>query len=433
MLENRSFWTNEEVTKKRLKVGCLLEYQVESSCQSHRGRSSKLIFCLVPCSKCSLYVLQHQPGLNTSPLIPTCGRCVVVAIARNCGSSTTSNVFCRKINSSESGEGEPFQLQKLKNRSFWTNEEVTKKGLKVGCCLEYQVESSCQSHRGRSSKLFIFCGNVSCKPQLMILFPSLGARGDRKKKALSWNEGVEDVDKILMDLQDDGSVYGGFKEAHECFNLEFHRLQAHSACARIFFIGIRAGTINNERITLKTINGEWSEMPLNCRESLVLSREPVHLQLKRPWDVADDIVGGVAVVKFDEARKATCEGLISRYKPLVISRDEEPVEMRNEFGEVIPVPGHWRVLFDTGNEVATGISRELLLKLNLQPDPNKKRKAKLAGRRSGQFETIQIVLAIRGYQFSVCALVDAPAKGTDLLVGMDVIQQLFDLGYTIGD
>ena len=51
-------------------------------------------------------------------------------------------------------------------------------------------------------------------------------------------------------------------------------------------------------------------MPLNCRESLVLSTEPVHLQLKRPWDVADDVVGGVAVVKFD-ARKATCEGLIS--------------------------------------------------------------------------------------------------------------------------
>ena len=107
--------------------------------------------------------------------------------------------------------------------------------------------------------------------------------------------------------------------------------------------------------------------------------------------------------------------------------------MLNEFDEVIPVPGNWHVLFDTGNEVATGISRELLLKLNLQPDPNKKRKAKLPGGGSGEFETIQIVLAIRGYQFSVCALVDAPAKGTDLLVGMDVIQQLFDLGYTIGD
>ena len=124
------------------------------------------IFCLVPCSKCSLYVLQHQPGLNTSPLIPTCGCCVVVAIAQNCGSSTTSNVFCQKINSSGTGEGKPFQLQKLENRSFWTNEEVTKEGLKVGCLLEYQVESSCQSHLRRSSKLFIFCGNVSCKPQV---------------------------------------------------------------------------------------------------------------------------------------------------------------------------------------------------------------------------------------------------------------------------
>ena len=31
------------------------------------------------------------------------------------------------------------------------------------------------------------------------------------------------------------------------------------------------------------------------------------------------------------------------------------------------------------------------------------------------------------------ALVDAAAEGTDLLVGMDIIQKLFDLGYTIGD
>ena len=121
------------------------------------------IFCLVPCSKCSLYVLQHQPGLNTSPLIRCC---VVVTIARNYGSSTTSNVFCRKINSSGTCTGRHFQLQMLENRSFWTNEEVTKKRLKVGCLLEYQVESSCQSHRGRSSKLFIFFRNVCCKPQV---------------------------------------------------------------------------------------------------------------------------------------------------------------------------------------------------------------------------------------------------------------------------
>ena len=50
-------------------------------------------------------------------------------------------------------------------------------------------------------------------------------------------------------------------------------------------------------------------MLLNCRENLVLSTGPVHLQLKRPWDVADDGVGGVAVVKC-EAGEATCEGLI---------------------------------------------------------------------------------------------------------------------------
>ena len=86
-------------------------------------------------------------------------------------------------------------------------------------------------------------------------------------------------------------------------------MQAYSACTRIFFIGIRAGTINNERVTLTTMNGEWLGMPLNCRENLVLSTRPVHLQLKRSWDVADDDVGGVAVVKF-EAGEATCEGLI---------------------------------------------------------------------------------------------------------------------------
>ena len=67
--------------------------------------------------------------------------------------------------------------------------------------------------------------------------------------------------------------------------------------------------INNERVTLETMSGEWLEMPLNCRESLVLSTGPVHLQLKMPWDVADGDVGGVAVVKH-EAGEATCEGLI---------------------------------------------------------------------------------------------------------------------------
>ena len=90
-------------------------------------------------------------------------------------------------------------------------------------------------------------------------------------------------------------------------------------------------------------------------------------------------------------------------------------------------------MFDTGNEAGTGISRELLWELNLQPDPNKKKKVIGESGESREFETIQIVLIIRGHHFEVCALVDAVAKDTDLLVGMDVIQQLYDLGYTIGN
>ena len=75
--------------------------------------------------------------LNTYRTIPAPVSCVVVAIARNCAS--TSNVFCRNIDNSGSGEGEPFQLRKLKNRSFWKNEEVTNEGLKLGCLLKYRV------------------------------------------------------------------------------------------------------------------------------------------------------------------------------------------------------------------------------------------------------------------------------------------------------
>ena len=98
--------------------------------------------------------------------------------------------------------------------------------------------------------------------------------------------------------------------------------------------------------------------------------------------------------------------------------------MQNAFGEVISVRGLGKVLFDTSNEVATGISRELLLKMNLQPDPKKKKKVELIGEESREFETVQIELVVRGHHFSVCGLVDAVAKDTNLLVGMDVIQQL---------
>ena len=112
------------------------------------------------------YLLKHLTGLNTNR-----GHCVVISIARNGGSTTTSNVFCRNIDNSRSGEGEPFQLRKLENRSFWTNEEVTNNGLTAGCLLEYQDGMCCQSLLGRLHKLakqdgkqIIFCRNLGGKP-----------------------------------------------------------------------------------------------------------------------------------------------------------------------------------------------------------------------------------------------------------------------------
>ena len=92
----------------------------------------------------------------------------------------------------------------------------------------------------------------------------------------------------------------------------------------------------------------------------------------------------------------------------------------------------WKVLFDTGNEVGTGISRELLKELKLEADP-KKKEVELIGGESREFETTQIELVVRGHHLSACGLVDAVAKDTNLLVGMDVIQQLYIKGYTIGN
>ena len=95
-------------------------------------------------------------GLNTHRTIPAPVSCVVVtiSIARNCASA--SNVFCRNIDNNESGEGEPFQLRKLEDRSFWKNEEVTNEGLKVGCLLEYRVvRRRCELGEGDEEQ-FIF-------------------------------------------------------------------------------------------------------------------------------------------------------------------------------------------------------------------------------------------------------------------------------------
>ena len=119
-----------------------------------------------------LYLLKHLTGLNTNR-----DHCVVISIARNGGSTTTSNVFCRNIDNSGSGEGEPFQLQKLENRSFWTNEEVTNYGLTVGCLLKYRDGMCCQSllDGKQVNNTFVsrFLRNLHCPNRSIRIPPSL--------------------------------------------------------------------------------------------------------------------------------------------------------------------------------------------------------------------------------------------------------------------
>ena len=132
--------------------------------------------------------------------------------------------------------------------------------------------------------------------------------------------------------------------------------------------------------------------------------------------------------------------LFSGYKPYVISRDEEPVKIQNASGEMSPIHHvfglesgkmRWKVLFDTGNEVGTGISRELLEELDLLPD-DKEEVVELIGGGSDTYKTRELKLFIRGCHFRAHGLVGAVAKDTNLLMGTDVIEQLYDRGYTIG-
>ena len=95
--------------------------------------------------------------------VPERGLCVVLVILRNWGSSTTSNVFCRKIDGSGIAKGKIFQLQTLENIFFWKNEEVTNGKLKVGCILECQIQTSFAKFGGRHIEFFSFRRNVCCE------------------------------------------------------------------------------------------------------------------------------------------------------------------------------------------------------------------------------------------------------------------------------
>ena len=80
---------------------------------------------------------------------------VIIAVAREC-SSTCSQIYCRCIDRKENGYGQPFQLQKSKDRSYWTNEEVTNAGLEFGSILNYE----------RKGERFLFQGSAGGRKQV---------------------------------------------------------------------------------------------------------------------------------------------------------------------------------------------------------------------------------------------------------------------------
>jgi len=208
---------------------------------------------------------------------------------------------------------------------------------------------------------------------------------------------------------------------------------------KIILVSLKYGVIKDERIIFVTKGGEHLNLKLNCRENLVLQTSCVYLQMSPLMDKED--VGDVAVIKFGTSPcgspsnpifPAVCEGLILKYKPKVISIDEEPVKIKNADKKFIQVPG--MVTLDTGNDAATGISRKLLEELNLEDkiDYSKKRKFMVAGGSSIECNRVHITLKIRGMKFPTNALVGALAPKTDLLIGMEIISKLNDENFTLG-
>ena len=121
----------------------------------------------------------------------------------------------------------------------------------------------------------------------------------------------------------------------------------------------------------------------------------------------------------------------SGYQPFIISRDEEPVDIMNASGSWIRVQG-CQICFDTANDAAACISKELLQKLDLEVDWEDTVPVHLAGV-NGEFSEVKVELKIRQHHFEGLALVGAVPEGFHLLVGMKIIKELIDLGYAVGN
>jgi len=260
------------------------------------------------------------------------------------------------------------------------------------------------------------------------------------------------IDHIQMELDFRFNSYESISDAcpGAVFRLPHHTKYLNICCLpgkqeieQIFIIAIASGIILNDKICLETKDEENLILTLNCRENMTLSVAPLILHIK---EREDEDVGDVAIIKFirspDEplpsSYTAVCEGLILRYKPKVISVEEEMVEIMNADGNYVNCPGE--VTFDTGNCGGTAISRELVKELNLEDTIDHENKVRCWGvarddddkQISNLCSTIKINIKIRKKPFPVRALYGVPAEGTDLLIGMDIIKELFDEDFTLG-
>ena len=115
----------------------------------------------------------------------------------------------------------------------------------------------------------------------------------------------------------------------------------------------------------------------------------------------------------------------------MISIKNEPVKITDGNWRFTDLSG--RVIFDTGNDAGTSISKELADKLDLQPDGRNLVPVVGLGGAKALFDTVPITVDVRGHQFPVDALIGAQAPGTDLLIGNDIIKLLIEKGFTIGE
>lgn len=125
------------------------------------------------------------------------------------------------------------------------------------------------------------------------------------------------------------------------------------------------------------------------------------------------------------------------YKAKEISIDKEPVAVMNSEGQYISCP---QMMIDTGDKVATCISGNLVTQLGLDSniDYDKKIPYETVGGGddrqpiSKEANSIEINVKIRNMTFRVRALYDVTAKKIDVIIGMDIIDQLFEKGFTLG-